>query len=269
MVNIIKGSNNFDMLISNLTYLYLNKNKTYKLYIYVENCNKEEMENLLDELKSRGYRWMLKYYNSNIKYIIIINGLKELGYETESCTFKYMDDNVYKIDYKFLTFDFEDNNESKINSVVSDIEKISEKNIIYISGAITGTDDYIERFENAEKELKDKGYEVINPAKFNSYLPNTTTWEQYMEIDYKLLDICDTIYMLNGWENSKGANAELDYAKQNNKMVVYQSDNENVLKLGNSLTMYKYNDDTINVKFLEFNLVLTKYDIEKIREFLK
>ena len=42
---------------------------------------------------------------------------------------------------------------------------------IYISGAITGTDDYMERFEKAEKELTDKGYSVLNPAKVNAQLP--------------------------------------------------------------------------------------------------
>ena len=36
---------------------------------------------------------------------------------------------------------------------------------IYISGAITGTDDYMKRFAKAEKELTEKGYSVVNPAK--------------------------------------------------------------------------------------------------------
>ena len=39
---------------------------------------------------------------------------------------------------------------------------------IYISGPITGTSDYMERFEKAEKELIENGYSVINPAKVNA-----------------------------------------------------------------------------------------------------
>ena len=35
---------------------------------------------------------------------------------------------------------------------------------IYISGPITGTSDYMKRFEKAEKELTENGYSVINPA---------------------------------------------------------------------------------------------------------
>ena len=39
---------------------------------------------------------------------------------------------------------------------------------IYISGPITGTSDYMERFEKAEKELIENGYSVINPAEVNA-----------------------------------------------------------------------------------------------------
>ena len=48
---------------------------------------------------------------------------------------------------------------------------------IYISGPITGTSDYMKRFEKAEKELTENGYSVINPAKVNAMLPEDATWE--------------------------------------------------------------------------------------------
>lgn len=44
-------------------------------------------------------------------------------------------------------------------------------NRVYISGSITGTDDYMERFSKAEKELEAQGFGVINPAKVNAQLP--------------------------------------------------------------------------------------------------
>ena len=34
---------------------------------------------------------------------------------------------------------------------------------VYISGATAGTEDYLERFEEAEKKLTEVGYSVINP----------------------------------------------------------------------------------------------------------
>ena len=49
---------------------------------------------------------------------------------------------------------------------------------IYISGAITGIDDYMERFAKAEKKLTEQGYSVVNPAKVNAQLPEDTTYEE-------------------------------------------------------------------------------------------
>lgn len=90
---------------------------------------------------------------------------------------------------------------------------------IYISGAITGTDDYMERFSKAEKELAENGYSVINPAKVNAQLPEDTTYEEYMKMCFCMLDMCDSIYMLKGWDKSCGANREYGYAMAKEKTV--------------------------------------------------
>ena len=83
---------------------------------------------------------------------------------------------------------------------------------IYISGPITGTDDYMERFAKAEEKLTAAGYQVYNPAHANSYMPEGTTYEEYMDISFTLLKMADAIYMLDGWEQSRGANREYGYA---------------------------------------------------------
>lgn len=72
--------------------------------------------------------------------------------------------------------------------------------MIYISGAITGTTDYMKRFERAENDLIFLGYEVVNPAKTNANLPEICTHEDYMTVSMAELKICDTIYMLKGYE---------------------------------------------------------------------
>ena len=43
-----------------------------------------------------------------------------------------------------------------------------------------------------------------------------------MAIDYKLIELCDAIFMLDGWQQSKGAVAELSYAKSLGKKPMYQ-----------------------------------------------
>lgn len=92
---------------------------------------------------------------------------------------------------------------------------------IYISGKITGTTDYIQRFERAEKALS-KYYTVINPAKVNAQLPKETVWEEYMKMSMCMLEMCNAIYMLKGWEDSKGARLEYKYAVENNYKIIFE-----------------------------------------------
>lgn len=78
---------------------------------------------------------------------------------------------------------------------------------IYISGKITGLDNYAEVFEQAEKTLTEQGYEVINPTKLN-HSNHNQSWESFMKIDLAEMLKCDAIYMLKNWRESKGAITE-------------------------------------------------------------
>lgn len=82
---------------------------------------------------------------------------------------------------------------------------------IYISGPITGIDNYIDNFNKAEEYLTSLGHDVINPAKVDMSLPKMT-YDEYLLIDLFLLNQCQAIYMLNGWNHSKGAKEELKTA---------------------------------------------------------
>lgn len=95
---------------------------------------------------------------------------------------------------------------------------------IYISGQISNLEksDYMERFAKVENELIKKGYSVINPAKVNAQLPKDTTHEEYMKVSLCMLDMCDSIYMLKGWEHSLGANEEFLHAVKTKKIIIYE-----------------------------------------------
>ena len=93
---------------------------------------------------------------------------------------------------------------------------------IYISGAITGTTDYMERFAKAERKLTEQGYSVVNPAKVNAQLPEDTSYEEYMKMCFCMLDICEAIFMLKGWSKSCGANREYCYAMEKRKTIMYE-----------------------------------------------
>lgn len=84
---------------------------------------------------------------------------------------------------------------------------------VYISGPITGTTDYMERFAAVEQKLVAEGYEVINPAKLNEHFPADTSWETYMRESLKMLCECDAIYMLADWFRSRGATLEFNVAQ--------------------------------------------------------
>jgi DNA-binding XRE family transcriptional regulator len=113
---------------------------------------------------------------------------------------------------------------------------------IYISGAITNNPNYKEDFERAEDYLQREypSAEIINPALVNSFLPKSTTHEEYMRMSFCMLDMCDTIFMIRGWEDSKGANQEYRYALLNNKTILIDKELDvrkgvDVVKTGNNL----------------------------------
>lgn len=92
--------------------------------------------------------------------------------------------------------------------------------MIYISGAITGTTDYMERFNKAENDLIFLGYEVVNPARINANLPKICTHKDYMKMSLTELELCDTIYLLKGYEKSVGAMEELRYAVKHGYTII-------------------------------------------------
>ena len=85
----------------------------------------------------------------------------------------------------------------------------------------------MERFAMAEKELTEKGYSVVNPARVNAQLPEDTGYEEYMKMSFCMLDMCDAIYMLKGFEKSCGANRELGYSMAKNMIIMYEKERSN------------------------------------------
>lgn len=83
---------------------------------------------------------------------------------------------------------------------------------VYISGPITGLPykEVEKAFNEAEIRLEEQGYEVVNPL--NNGLPRESTWKEHMRADLKLLLDCDAIYMLDGWEFSRGVQIEFRIA---------------------------------------------------------
>ena len=95
---------------------------------------------------------------------------------------------------------------------------------IYIAGKITGLDrkSLLDKFEAARNELVAQGHSVFIPTVLPEY--GDVPHEDYMHICYAMIDICDAVYMLSDWQQSKGARMECQYASDWRKEILYQDE---------------------------------------------
>lgn len=92
-----------------------------------------------------------------------------------------------------------------------------EKKRIYISGSISNNPEYKKQFTRKFRELEES-YIVLSPLFINAELD----WKSYMKIDLAMIDVCDVIYMMKGWKDSRGAKIEELFAQYKNKEIIYE-----------------------------------------------
>ena len=121
---------------------------------------------------------------------------------------------------------------------------------IYISGPMAGLPDHNRAaFDAAEQRLLDQGHFVINPhdlsAQFGPVEEIAKSFRQFysypfrhekvaatdeltnlarcvMSADFAAVRSCDAIYLLRGWENSRGAKKELAEAIQHGLAIMLE-----------------------------------------------
>ena len=100
------------------------------------------------------------------------------------------------------------------------------KKRVYISGPIEGVENYMQNFSWAAEKVKKMGLDPVNPAECFSLVKDVLSRDEMMGMCFNLLEKCDCIYMLAGWQASKGAKEELQYAINRNFDVMVDTYDE-------------------------------------------
>lgn len=120
------------------------------------------------------------------------------------------------------------------------------KGVIYIAGPMRGKPDWnYAAFNAAELQLRHSGWEPINPATLDENyqdtkdLGNPEDFDPYSSKIHKdanrrimkrdvdaICDHCDAIYMLDGWEASRGACAEFYLASAIGLDIYYEGSHD-------------------------------------------
>lgn len=99
--------------------------------------------------------------------------------------------------------------------------KEERSKVIYVAGAMTGIPEFnFPAFNAAADKLRAEGWTVHNPADHGAF--DYLTWEDYMAYDLTKLGLCGAIYMLKGWQMSRGACLEQLIAQNLNYKIIYE-----------------------------------------------
>ena len=104
---------------------------------------------------------------------------------------------------------------------------------VYLSGPMTGLPEFnYPRFNEVSDRIREEGFDVYNPAEypFDGPLDEFPIREAFAEYAKQICLKCNAIVLLEGWENSRGANAELSLAKICGIDVIFWDDNVGIAR---------------------------------------
>lgn len=101
----------------------------------------------------------------------------------------------------------------KVVKTIADMKKAIKSGVVYISGPISGVEEYKKNFAEAENILFAAGMIAINPA----YMPEGLAYDDYFPTCYAQIGISNALCFLSGYDKSTGAAREAKRAQWNKK----------------------------------------------------
>lgn len=103
---------------------------------------------------------------------------------------------------------------------------------VYVAGPMSGLPDMnYPAFHEAAARLRAKGWHVENPAENpDPHVDASCHWTAYMRMGVSQLMTCHAIYLLPGWQQSKGASLEYLIAQRLGLQVMQHHQQEDVLQ---------------------------------------
>ena len=103
---------------------------------------------------------------------------------------------------------------------------------VYVAGPMTGlAESNYPAFHAAAARLRNKGWHVENPAENPApHVEAACDWTAYMRMGVSQLMTCHAIYLLPGWQQSKGASLEFFIAQRLGLTVYEHATQEDVLQ---------------------------------------
>jgi hypothetical protein len=101
-----------------------------------------------------------------------------------------------------------------------------EKKLVYIASSYHSNTEWglvenIRKAEAAAINVWQSGYVAICPHLNTAHFGGLCPDEVWLEGHLLILARCDVIFMVQGWQKSKGATTELEFAKEQGMEIVY------------------------------------------------
>ena len=105
--------------------------------------------------------------------------------------------------------------------------------VIYVAGRYradseNGVFENIIHARQAAQRLWHEGWAVICPHMNTAFMGATKPDLIFLDGDLEILSRCDAIYMLRGWQQSKGAQEEHQLALREGKEIIYWRDENEI-----------------------------------------